>query len=224
MKPSTLSTLVAAATLSLVAGAASAQSAGSIQVKIGVNQISPQVSSGDLSAPSFPGTKIDVKAATSVILTGTYMLTDHVSFEAYAGLPYKHDVVGAGAIAGVGKIGSVKQVSPTVFAQYRFMEANAQLRPYVGLGLTYAHFYGEEGSGTLTSLTNPGGTPTRLKADSAWGLSPQIGATVRLNERWFVDASLVKTFLKNKNTLSTGQSIETKLDPLSFGLSIGYRY
>lgn len=224
MKSAHLILPIGAALLALAAGSASAQSAGSLQVKIGVNQISPQVDSGDLSAPSQAGTKIDVKAATSVILSLNYMLTDHVSVEGFAGLPYKHDVMGAGAINGVGKIGSVKQVSPTVFAQYRFMEPKAQVRPYVGLGLTYGYFYGEEGTGTLTALTNPGGTPTRLKTDSAWGLSPQVGATVSLNDRWFIDAAVVKTFLKNKTTLSTGQTIATKLDPLSLALSIGYRY
>ena len=215
---------LAGASLVLVAATASAQSAGTWQVKIGANQISPQVTSGDLSAPSMPGTQIDVKAATSLILTGTYMWTDHISFEGYAGLPYKHEVVGAGAIAGVGKIGSVRQVSPTLFAQYRFLEPQSPLRPYAGLGLTYAYFYGEEGSGTLTALTNPGGAPTRLTVDSAIGLSAQLGATFRINDRWFVDASLVKTWLKTSNSLSTGQTIDTKLDPVSFGLSIGYRY
>ena len=98
------------------------------------------------------------------------------------------------------------------------------MRPYVGLGLTYAKFYGEEGSGTLTALTNPGGTPTRHKVDAAWGLSPQIGTTLLINDKWFVDASVIKTFLKTTTHLSTGQSITTKLDPLAFNLSIGYRY
>ncbi|MBL0285521.1 MAG: hypothetical protein IPQ01_17515 [Zoogloea sp.] len=102
--------------------------------------IIPQVRSGDLSAPSFPGTKIDVEEAGAPIFTLSYMVTDSFSVEFYAGLGYKHDVVGDGAIAGVGKIGSVQQISPTLFAQYRFLSANSMVRPYVGLGLTYAYF------------------------------------------------------------------------------------
>jgi outer membrane protein len=215
---------LAATVVTLASGAAQAQSAGEWLLKGGVNQITPQVKSGDLSAPSLPGTQIDIKAATSVIATIAYMYTDHMSVEFYAGLPYKHDVVGAGEIAGVGKIGSVKQVSPTVFAQYRFNDASSQFRPYIGLGLTYAYFYGEEGSAALTALTNPGGSPTRMSADSAWGLSPQLGLTVDLGNRWFLDAAVLKTFLKNTNHLSTGQSIKTTLDPISTALSIGYRF
>jgi outer membrane protein len=205
-------------------GAAHAQSAGQWMAKIGPNNISPQVSSGDLSAPSQPGTQIDVKSATSVVLTGTLMLTDQVSAELFLGLPYEHEVVGAGTIAGVGKLGTVKQVSPTAMIQYRLFEPSATLRPYAGVGLTYARFYGSKGTGTLTALTNPGGPATRLTADAAWGPSLQLGASFKLSERWFLDATVIKTWIKTTNHLSTGQSIETKLDPLSMGLTIGYRY
>ena len=208
----------------LAAAGAQAQSAGTWLVKGGINNIAPQVKSGDLSAPSLPGTKIDVKPATSLIVTATYMYTDNFSVEGYAGLPYKHDVEGDGAIAGAGKIGTVKQISPTVFAQYRFMAPSSAWRPYVGLGLTYAYFYGEEGSGTLTALTNPGGPPTEMSTDAAFGLSPQIGATFVLNDKWHLDASVIKTFLKTTSTLSTGQSIDTKLDPVSINFSLGTHF
>lgn len=220
----TLSSALALTALALLANPASAQTAGTISGKIGYNQIIPQVRSGDLSAPSFPGTKIDVEEAGAPIVTLSYMVTDNFSVEFYAGSGYKHDVVGDGAIAGVGKIGSVQQVSPTLFAQYRFLAANSMVRPYVGLGLTYAYFYGEEGSAALTALTNPGGAPTRMEADDAWGISPQIGATVNVDRNWFVDVSVIKTFLTSKSHLSTGQSIETKLDPIAVNLSLGYRF
>lgn len=216
--------LAFAVALALAAGGASAQSAGTWLFKAGVNTITPQVSSGDLSAPSLPGTKIDVEAASSVILTATRMVTDNVSVEFFAGLPYKHDVVGDGAIKGVGKLGSVKQISPTVIGQYRFGTASSSVRPYVGAGLTYAYFYGEEGSGTLTALTNPGGSPTRMSASAAFGVSAQVGISFRINDRWSVDGALIKTWIKNENTLSTGQTIETRLDPVCTSLSLVYRF
>jgi len=208
----------------LVGGTAHAQSAGNWSVSLGANNISPKVKSGDLSAPSLPGTKIDVKDATAAFVTFTYMLTDHVAVQTFLGGPYKHDIVGAGAIEGVGKIGEVRQVSPTVVAQYRFLEAQSPLRPYAGLGVTYAYFFKEQGSGALTAITNPGGTPTRVNADNAWGLSPQLGAVYAFNDRWFADLSVIKTFIKNTTHLSSGQSIDAKLDPLSVGLTVGYRF
>jgi outer membrane protein len=213
-----------AAALATAAAPAFAQSAGSWMVKAGVNHIEPDVKSGDLSPPSLPGTKIDVKGAASLIVTASWMWTDRISIEGYLGAPYEHDIVGDGAIAGVGKIASVKQVSPTVFAQYRFFEPSSSWRPYVGIGPTYANFFGEKGTGTLTGLTNPGGSPTRVKVDSAWGASAQVGVSVMLNERWFIDGSVIKTWLKTTSHLSTGQSIEHRLDPLSTNVSLGYRF
>jgi outer membrane protein len=219
-----LRALVAAAVMASASSAALAQSAGTWLLKGGFNGIAPAVKSGDLSAPSLPGSQVDVASANSLIATATYMLTNNASVEFVAGLPYKHDIQGAGSLAGVGKLGSIKQISPTVFAQYRFMAPSATLRPYLGVGLTYAYFYGAEGSAALTALTNPGGPATRLSSTSGFGLSPQVGMTIQLHERWYLDASVIKTFLKNSTTLSTGQKIDTTLNPVSTNVSIGYRF
>lgn len=215
--------LVAAATL-LAAGAAQAQVAGQAMLKVGFNRIMPKVQSGDLSPPALPNSQIDVDAANGVIITAAYMFTDNWSWEFYAGLPYKHDIVGAGSVAGVGKLGSVHQISPTVFLQYRFLPANAVFRPYVGLGLTYAVFYDTEGSAALTAITNPGGAPVTIGSDRSFGPSGQLGVTWKLNEQWFLDAGLIKTYIKTNPTLSTGQSISAKLDPVSANISVGYRF
>jgi outer membrane protein len=207
----------------VASGAASAQTAGTWMVKAGVNRITPKVSSGDLSAPSLPGTKIDVESANSVIATVAYMVTDNVSAELFLGLPYEHDIVGRGAIDGAGKIGSLKQLPPTLMAQYRFLDPKAAFRPYAGVGVTYAYFTKETGTGTLTALTNPGGATT-LRADNAWGATLQLGATYAFNEKWFADTSVKKTYIKTTAHLSTGQHIDTKLDPVSLNLAIGYRF
>jgi outer membrane protein len=112
----------------------------------------------------------------------------------------------------------------TLFAQYRFFEPQSAVRPYVGIGPTYAYFFNETGSGALTQLTNPGGTPTTLKIDSKFTFTVQLGATVAFNNNWFIDAFYSKTPLKTTTTLSTGQTQENTLDPESFGLSIGYKF
>jgi outer membrane protein len=215
--------LIAGAAL-CAAGGAQAQTATQWMFKAGWNNIMPKVESGDLSAPSAPGTQVDVKSASSLLLTAAYMFTDNVSVEFLAGLPYKHDIVGAGSIAGVGKIGSVHQISPTVMAQWRFLEPKSMFRPYVGLGATYAVFYGTEGSAALTALTNPGGPPTTISGDHAFGGTGELGMTFKINEQWFVDAALMKTYITTHTSLSTGQSIEVKQNPVAANISVGYRF
>jgi outer membrane protein len=222
-KHSIASALVATAAL-CGAGAAQAQVAGDVLVKLGWNKIMPKVKSDDLTAPSLPGSKINIKSASALFFTVTYMITDDISVEALGGLPYKHDIVGAGAVAGVGKIGSVHQVSPTVLLQYRFMPADAPLRPYVGAGPTFAKFYGTKGSAALTAVTNPGGPPTTIGGDTEWGGTIEAGANYKIDKHWFIDAAILKTFISTKATLSTGQSTSAKLNPISINASIGYTF
>ena len=47
---------------------------------------------------------------------------------------------------------------------------------------------------------------------------------IALNDRWFVDLAYYKTFVKTRNTLSTGQHIDVKLNPNTFTLGVGYRF
>lgn len=209
----------------MACASAQAQTAGSWLVRAGVTQISPDVTSGDLTAPSLPGTTSDVGSSTRPGGGITYMYTDHFAVDLPLALPFKHDLTGDGAIAGVGKLGEVKVLPMTVFAQYRFGEANAQVRPYIGAGPTYAKFFKERSTATLSALT--GGTPadpTTLSVKSKLAMSIQAGVSVALNDKWFLDAMVAKTFLKTRNTLSTGQTLDIKLDPVTAAVAVGMRF
>lgn len=215
----------AALATALLATAAQAQVAGTLSVRIGATHIAPQVRSGDLSAPSFPGTRVDVGSASALTGGLNYMLTDNWAIDVPIGLPFKHSFYGDGAIAGVGKVGETKVLPATVFAQYRFGEANANFRPYLGLGVTYAKFFKERTSATLNALS--GGTPanpTTADIDDRFGLTPQIGFVYNFNERWFLDVAYYKSFLKTTAHLSSGQSVSLKLNPNVYAIGIGYRF
>lgn len=220
-----LNTIGMACAFLLVAGTAQAQTAGTWMLRGGVMNITPKVDSGNLTASSLPGTQIDSDGDTRLAGGITYMLTNNWSLDVPLAMPFKHNLTGAGAIQGVGKIGEIKSLPMSLFGQYRFGEANAQFRPFVGGGLTYAKFYKERGTSTLTAIT--GGTssnPTLLSLDSKLAMSILAGATVALNDRWFVEGTVVKTFLKTKGTLSTGQTIDVTLNPLTLALGVGYRF
>ena len=222
-KQSIASALVAAAAV-CGAGAVHAQAAGNVMVQLGWNKIMPKVRSSDLSAPSLPGSQINIKSASALFATATYMITDDISVEALGGLPYKHDIEGAGAVSGVGKIGTIHQISPTVLLQYRFLAADAPFRPYLGAGPTFAKFYGTKGSASLTAVTNPGGPPTTIGGDTEWGSTIQAGANYKIDKHWFLDAAVLKTFISTKAQLSTGQETKARLTPLSINASIGYPF
>ena len=207
------------------AGSASAQSGGSIVVRGGVTQIAPDVTSSDLTAPSLAGTKADIKSNTQPTGGITWMWSDHIALDLPLSAGFKHDIVGDGAIAGVGKIGEVRALPVTLLVQYRFFGPLADLRPYVGAGPTYAKFYKARSTAALTALT--GGSPsnpTTLSMESKWGLTAQAGLVWRMAPQWSLDGFVAKTALKSRATLSTGQTLDAKVDPWSYSLGVGYRF
>lgn len=223
--PVSIQALAVAALLAAAGGPALAQSAGSIIVRGGVTQIAPDVLSGDLTAPSFAGTRADIKSDTQPTGGITWMWSDNLALDLPLSAGFKHDIVGDGAIAGVGKIGEVRALPITLLAQYRFFGAGNDLRPYIGLGPTYAKFYKARSTAALTALT--GGSPanpTTLSIESKWALTGQVGVGWAFAPRWSIDANVTKTALKTRATLSTGQTLDATLDPWSYSVAVGYRF
>jgi outer membrane protein len=198
--------------------------AGKLNARIGVNAALPQVESGNLSAPSPPGSKVDISDAYALGGGVNWTLDPHWSLDLPLGIPFKARISGDGAIAGVGEIGETYVVPVTGFVQYRFLEEKATVRPLLGLGLTYVNFVKEKGNGTLTGLLNPGGAPVTLKVQDKFTLTAQAGATYNFNERMFVEGMVAFTPLKTRTTLSTGQTIDVRLNPITAGVYVGYRY
>jgi outer membrane protein len=218
-------TLLVAAGALTAAGGAAAQSKGQFAVSVGVNQITPKVKSGAVTAPALPNSLADVGKDTQPVVIVNYGVTDNITTEFAIGTPYKHKISGAGSLQGTRELGTVQALPPTAFVQYRFFEPTAFIRPYVGVGVTYAYFFKETGSFRLTALTNPGGDRgTTFSIDNKLTVSAQIGATANVGERFFVNAALVKTRLRTDVHYSTGQTQHMRLDPNAVAVTVGYRF
>jgi outer membrane protein len=216
--------LLALAAAMGVASGASAQAAGEWVVKVGINKVEPKVKSDVVSAPALPGSKADIGSDTQPIFTVGRMLTDNISAELDLGLPYKHKIYGAGSIEGTGQLATAQVLPPTAFIQYHLFKPDAMIRPYVGVGATYAYFRKETGSGQLTSLLDPGGPPTTFSMKNKWAASFRLGTSVRINDKWFADFNVVKTRLKTTANYSTGQTMDARLDPLAIAALVGYHF
>lgn len=215
---------LAAATL-FAAGTAQAQGAGSLIVRVGATEITPDTKSGNLTSPSFSGTKASVGSNLQPTGGLTWMWTNNISFDLPVAAGFKHDISGDGAIAGVGKIGEVKALPATLLVQYRFGAPDAAVRPYIGAGPTYAKFYDGRSTLALTALT--GGTPaspTTLSVQSKWAATGQVGLAWRLSTQWSIDTAITYTPLKSRTTLSTGQTLDAAFDPTSVSVGVGYRF
>ena len=216
--------LLAIAAAALLSQQALAQSAGTWMGRIGATVITPEVSGGVLSAPGLANSKTDVSAANQISGGITYMYTDNISVDVPIAPPFTHKLSGAGALKGAGEVAQVDSSPISVFLQYRFFEATSAFRPYVALGATYAYFSNAKGNATLTALTNPGGPPTSVTVDSQFIMTPAIGLSYALSDKYYVDLVYTKSLLKTTTKLSTGQSADINLDPSSISLSLGFKF
>ena len=166
----------------------------------------------------------DVGPDTQPVFHVGYGWTDNIALELAMGLPYQHDIIGAGALDGVGVVGTVKSLPPTLFASYRFFAPETPVRTYAGLGATYAYFTDESGSGKLTALSNIGGPPTTFSIKNKVAATVQLGIVYNINTRWFVDANISKTFLKTTVSFSSGQTQDMTLNPQAVTLGLGYKF
>ena len=73
--------IIAAVALITISIGAHAQSAGTKMIRAGATQIAPQVTSGNMTAPSFTNTKTDVGSDTQLGGGLTYMYTDNISID-----------------------------------------------------------------------------------------------------------------------------------------------
>ena len=103
-----------------------------------------------------------------------------------------------------------------VTVRYPIAEQGA-LRTYAGAGLNHAQYFmdGTEAGSTLLTRRNP---------RSAVGPAAELGAELALNDRVSVNADLRWADLDERENLLRGAYGPVAADPVTLGLSIGYRF
>lgn len=139
----------------------------------------------------------------------TYYFTKNVSAELIAATA-QHSV-----FAGSSKVGDTWILPPTLTLQYHFTP-DSDFSPYVGAGLNYSLFYGEEESAPFTKMGVDGGVGYALQAgfdywlDDNWGLNLDV-KYIDLN----VDVSV------NSGAL---HAYDVSLNPVVVGAGVSYRF
>ena len=151
--------------------------------------------------------RLEVQSKTIPELDISYFFTPHISAELILTYPQKHKV----RLDGV-EIGSFKHLPPTLTAQYHFAPG-ATINPYLGVGLNYTRI------SKVRLLAGAGD----LENDS-WGLALQAGVDFRIDDRWSINADIKKVNLRSDVFVGGANASHLKVDPLLFGLGVGYRF
>lgn len=137
----------------------------------------------------------------------SYFFTPHWAAELILTYPQKHTVTLDGA-----RIGTFKHLPPTLSAQYHFLPG-AGIAPYVGAGVNY----------TLMSKVRLLDGAARLEHDSV-GLALQAGVDFKLDNRWSLNVDVKKVQIRSDVEIGGARASRVKVDPLLFGVGLGYRF
>ncbi|MDY4281455.1 MAG: OmpW family outer membrane protein, partial [[Pasteurella] mairii] len=134
--------LVLGMAAALMAGTASAHEAGSFLLRAGGVFVSAH-SNSDTKTPVEVGLKVNDNAQLG--LTGTYMITDNIGVELLGATPFSHGIDGTVPANGnglnLGEVVKLKQLPPSLYLQYYFLDKDSPSRPYIGAGLNYTRFF-----------------------------------------------------------------------------------
>ncbi|MGK3273119.1 OmpW family protein [Comamonas kerstersii] len=205
--------LAVAALCALTSGAAMAQQQdGKWQVRVRAVHIDA-ANKGSAAAKDNLGLSVSNKTIPEIDIS--YYFTPNFAAELILTYPQKHKIYSNGALGDLGQIGSLKQLPPTLLAQYHFTNFGA-FKPYVGAGINYTRFSSVKFNEVGSSI-NP-----RVKKNS-WGGALQVGFDYALDKNWSLNFDVKKVYMDTTVTTDVASG-KLKVDPVLIGVGVGYRF
>lgn len=176
---------------------------------IRLRAVSLQPANTSDAAPGIPADAIHVSNKTIPEVDFSYFFTPNFSAELILTVPQKHDVT----LNGV-KIGTFKHLPPTLTAQWHFLPGQT-VNPYVGAGLN------------LTLISDVKLADGVLDLDSSSvGAAVQAGVDFKVASNCYINLDIKYVQIQSDvKVAATGAKVTTvKVDPMLYGIGVGYRF
>lgn len=95
---------------------------------------------------------------------------------------------------------TTKLLPPLVIGSYHFGDRNNLIRPYLGVGATYAVFFGARATSFFDEFQ---GGKTTVTTKNAFGVGPFVGFASPINDSWHVNVSVGQVKLETSAKLVT---------------------
>ncbi|SDQ78736.1 OmpW family outer membrane protein [Pseudoxanthomonas sp. CF125] len=164
-----------------------------------------------LQPDSDPAPGLDIDGGSAPTLSASWYVNDNIAIELWgAADKFNHRVRGP-----EGKIGTVEQQPLALSGQYHFRDADAVMRPFVGLGYYESNFSNED--------ISAGGPHVGL--DSTKGAIATAGMDFNINSRWFARTDV--RYMRGDadvNLAGEGTGEQLKMNPWTIGVGLGARF
>lgn len=204
---------------SLISGPTGYQ-AGDIMAHLSIIGVIPE--NMDSHITGVPGARLGISAGVSPELDASYFVTKNLSFQLIAATS-RHTITVKGGGLPSSTLGSTWVLPPTLTAQWHFPQIGV-VRPYVGVGITVAFFYGTHSS--ASALTNELHlTNSKLGLRTAVGPSFEAGFDVPVQGNWSINVDVKQMILPTAARLGHGAvHAMTGLNPTVVGFGVGYKF
>jgi len=200
-------------------------------VRLGLYGVFYHVKASDVSGPFVPpGVNLDVKNLVTPYFAYIREFGSSLQVEVAAGWPPNSKTIGKGP-ATLGsvpyngqEIATAKWFSPTVLLEYRFLDPTSPIRPFVGVGLNYTHFFARKSTAAGDAAN---GGPTSISLTDSFGPAATIGASWRFMPAWTLNLSYSASKVKSDLTADTAGIIRTShinFNPQALVVSVGYLF
>jgi len=206
---------LAAAPLAALADTAPGEQKGDWIVRAGISQVNPK--SENLEVPSL-STFVVVDSDLSFTFDVTYMFHNHFGVELLAAWPFTHGIDAKFYNGTNTRIGQTDHLPPTLSLVWRPRGYEKAFQPYVGVGVNYTMFSGEETRGAFSG--------SELTLDDSIGPAAVIGADWFTGEdkKWFVNANVRWINIESDAELDGDKLGTVEIDPMVYTLNIGRRF
>jgi len=200
-------------------------------VRVGMYAVFYHTAADDVQGPfTPPGLSADVSNVQTVYLAYLRRLSPHFDLELAAGVPPKTDTVAKGPTT-VGSVpwngetvGTVKWFSPSLLLEYSFFDESAALRPFVGAGLNFTHFYDRQINGNGQAAF---GGPTYVTLTNSIGPVGTLGVVYHFMQHFQVNLSFSAAEVASHlttNTAGVQRKTYVSFNPQAIVFAFGYSF
>jgi len=149
------------------------------------------------------------------------MITPHIGTELLVAWPFTHGLDLDTGGRPLDRVAHVDVLPPTLSLNWHF-NPNGLVRPYIGAGVNYTLFSGEETTGALNGSS--------LKLDDSIGAAGQIGLDVGApDSNWFWNLNVRYIDISTDAELSipgegSGDLGSVDINPMVYGVHVGYKF
>ena len=195
--------ILAAVLVTCAAGSVMAQTAGETPWLVRLRAVHLDSANGGSTTANL-GLSMNDKTIPEVDIT--YFFSPNLAAELVLTVPQKQTVYTNGAV-----LGTFKHLPPSLLLQYHFTNVQG-FKPYVGAGVNY------------TRITNVNLSSNASLEKSSVGGVLQAGLDIPIDKKLSFNIDVKKVYLRSDVFVNSANIGDFKIDPVLFGVGVGYRF